>query len=133
MKKKSPKQVLKEFGWIYIFFFVVAIVFAIITLSIKELPKEAADVVPKDLDISPRNYIASYFAIAGLLELWYFWLIRRFVSGKSKGTFFMVLLIIGVVGSAITLITNPGSSTINLVFDAVVLYFLLKARKEDAE
>ena len=131
MKKKSPKEVLKGFTWVYIFFAVVAFIFAIVMGCMKEIPEEIVKAVPKDLDTDPRTYFVTYFVLCGLFELWFCWLLRRFINGKSKGTFYMVLLIIGVVGNAITLFVNSGVSTMNLVLDAVILYFLIKARKEE--
>ena len=130
MKKKAPKQVLKGFSWIYIFFAVVAIIFAVIIGCSKELPETFSTIVPKNMDMSPKDYLMMSFIASSLVELWYFWLLRRFISGKSKGTFYMVLLIIGVVGNIISLFFDPNMSTINLVLDAVALYFVLMARKE---
>ena len=69
-----------------------------------------------------------------LLNLWYFWLCNRVVNGKSEGTLYMILLILGVVGSLVTFFTTKGAGRA-LSFDAVVdiigLYFLLQAKKEN--
>ena len=67
-----------------------------------------------------------------VLNLWYFWLCRRAADGKSKGTLYMILLIIGVVSSIITFFTTKGAGRA-LGFDAIVdicgLYFLMQAKK----
>ena len=68
-----------------------------------------------------------------LINLWYFWLCRRVANGKSKGTLYMILLILGVVSSLVTFFTTKGAGRA-LSFDAIVdllgLYFLMQVRKE---
>lgn len=59
-----------------------------------------------------------------------FWLLRRFVNDKSKSTFYMVLLILGVVGNLISLFKNSRLSIVNLILAVVILYFVLGARKK---
>ena len=68
-----------------------------------------------------------------VLNLWYFWLCRRVADRKSEGTLYMILLLLGVIGSLVTFFTTKGAGKA-LSFDAVVdlcgLYFLMQARKE---
>lgn len=126
MKKKDPKQVLKGFSWIYIFFVVVAAIFAVLVVLVPSIP-EVTKTFIKD-DINPIVYLEVIFIVNALKDFWYFWLLRRFVNGKSNGNLYMVLLIIGVIGNSISLFLDPKASTINLVIDAVALYFLIKAK-----
>ena len=68
-----------------------------------------------------------------LINLWYFWLCRRVANGKSKGTLYMILLILGVVSSLVTFFTTKGAGRA-LSFDAIVdllgLYFLMQVKNE---
>ena len=132
MKKKEPKQILKEFSWLYIFFAIAAGVFAIVVGCIKELPEVASSLMPKNLEMELRTYLVIYFIVAGLIEVWYFWLVRRLINGKSKGILYIVLLVLGVAGNLYSLIfIDPKMSTFNLVIDAVALYFVYRFKKQE--
>ena len=67
------------------------------------------------------------------INLWYFWLCRRVADRKSKGTLYMILLILGVAGSLVSFFTTKGAGRA-LSFDAIIdicgLYFLMQAKKE---
>ena len=129
MMRKSSKQVIKEFGWIYIFFAAMAAICAILVLLIPSISEAFKPYINDDIDT--KLYLEIVLIVNMLIELWYLWLSRRFVSGKSRGTFYMILLIIGVIGNLYSLIfVNKNMSTMNLVLDAVALFFVLSARKQ---
>ena len=83
----------------------------------------------------PMPYSRTMFAaVVVVLNLWYFWLCRRVADAKSQGNLYMVLLILGVVGSLVTFFTTKGAGRA-LSFDAVIdicgLYFLIQSKKEN--
>ena len=128
MKKRSPKENLKSFSWIYIVMSIFYVVGTIICNVMPELKDGITEGLGKDGMLS-LNISAGLVVI---LNLWYFWLCRRVADGKSKGTLYMILLILGVVSSLVTFFTTKGAGRA-LSFDAVVdicgLYFLMQAKK----
>ena len=129
MSKRSASENLKSFSWIYI---VVSIFYVVGTIICNVMPE-----LKNGLTEGLGNYaMLSLNITAGVVvvfNLWYFWLCRRVADGKSEGNLYMVLLILGVIGSLITFFTTKGVAKA-LSFDAVVdicgLYFLMQARKE---
>lgn len=129
MSKRSASDNLKSFSWIYIVVSVLYIVATIIFNVIPELKNGITEGLGNDVMLS-LNITAGVVVV---LNLWYFWLCRRVADGKSKGNLYMVLLILGVVGSIVSFFTTKGAVRA-LSFDAIIdlcgLYFLLQARKE---
>ena len=133
MEKRSAKENLKSFSWIYIIVSVFYVVCAIICNFMPELSKAVTEAFAQEgVDGMLAFNISA--GVVVLLNLWYFWLCRRVADGKSEGTLYMILLILGVVGSLVTFFTTKGAGRA-LSFDAVVdlcgLYFLLQAKKEN--
>ena len=129
MKKKTSRKTLKSFSWIYI----VVSIFYVVGVIICNVMPELRDGITEGLG---KDGMLSLNVSAGLtvvLNLWYFWLCRRAADGKSKGTLYMILLILGVVSSLVTFFTTKGAGRA-LGFDAIVdlcgLYFLMQVRKE---
>ena len=129
MSKRSASENLKSFSWIYIIISIFYVVGTIICNVIPELKNGLTEGLGNDAMLS-INITAGVVVV---LNLWYFWLCRRVADGKSEGNLYMVLLILGVIGSLITFFTTKGVAKA-LSFDAVVdicgLYFLMQARKE---
>ena len=129
MNKKTSRKTLKSFSWIYIIVSIFYVVGVIICNVMPELKDGITEGLGKDGMLS-LNISAG---VTVVLNLWYFWLCRRAADGKSKGTLYMILLIIGVVSSIITFFTTKGAGRA-LGFDAIVdlcgLYFLMQVRKE---
>lgn len=129
MSKKSARENLKSFSWIYIIVSVFYIAGAIIFNVMPELKNGITDGLGDDAILS-LNITA---VVVILLNLWYFWLCRRVADGKSDGKLYMILLILGIVGSLVSYFTTKGAGKA-LSFDAVVdicgLYFLMQAKKE---
>ena len=128
MNKKTSRKTLKSFSWIYIIVSIFYVVGVIICNVMPELKDGITEGLGKDGMLS-LNISAGFVVI---LNLWYFWLCRRVADGKSKGTLYMILLILGVVSSLVTFFTTKGAGRA-LSFDAVVdicgLYFLMQAKK----
>ena len=132
MNKRSPKENLKSFSIIYIIVAVFYVIGAIICNCMSELSKPIAEAFARDgLDGMIVFNISAGVVI--ILNLWYFWLCRRVADRKSEGTLYMILLLIGVIGSLVTFFTTKGAGKA-LTFDAVVdicgLYFLMQVKKE---
>ena len=125
MSKSSANENLKSFSWIYI---IVSIFYVVGTIICNFMP-ELKNSFTNDIMLS-LNITAGFVVV---LNLWYFWLCRRVADGKSEGNLYMVLLILGIVGSLVSFFTTKGSGRA-LSFDAVIdvcgLYFLMQARKE---
>ena len=125
MSKRSASENLKSFSWIYIIISIFYVVGTIICNFMPELKNGFTNDVMLSLNITAGFVV--------VLNLWYFWLCRRVADGKSEGNLYMVLLILGIVGSLVSFFTTKGAGKA-LSFDAVVdlcgLYFLMQARKE---
>lgn len=129
MKKRTPRENLKSFSWIYI----IVSIFYVVGIIICNVMPELKDGITKGLG---KDGMLSLNITAGLtviVNLWYFWLCRRAADGKSKGNLYMILLILGVVSSLVTFFTTKGAGKA-LGFDAIIdlcgLYFLMQVRKE---
>lgn len=130
MASKTPKENLKSFSIVYIILAVLYIGALILCYAIPD--------IANSLKSSLGNDILTYFSVAtavnAVFNLWYFWLCRRVADGKSKGTLYMILLILSIAGSIINAITQQKGIITFLSIDAIIdlfgLYFLYQARKE---
>ena len=129
MNKRTPHETLKSFSWIYVVVSIFYVVGIIICNVMPELKDGITEGLGKD-GILTLNVTAGVVVV---LNLWYFWLCRRVADHKSKGTLYMILLILGIVSSLVTFFTTKGAGR-TLSFDAVIdicgLYFLMQAKKE---
>lgn len=129
MNKRTPRENLKSFSWIY----VVVSIFYIAAIIICNVMPELKDGITKGLGKDGMLTLNITAVVVVLLNLWYFWLCRRVADRKSEGTLYMILLILGVVGSLVTFFTTKGVGRA-LSFDAIIdicgLCFLIQAKKE---
>ena len=129
MNKRTPYETLKSFSWIYIIVSIFYIVGIVICNVMPELKDGITEGLGKDGMLSLN--IAACVTVA--LNLWYFWLCRRVANRKSEGTLYMILLILGVVGSLVSFFTTKGAGRA-LSFDAIIdlcgLYFIMQVKKE---
>lgn len=127
--KRTPRENLKSFSWIYI----IVIAFYVVSTIICFVMPEVSESLKNGLGNDWQILFGTSALVVVLFNLFYFWLARRVAAGKSKGTFYMILLILGVVSSLVTFFTTKGASKA-LSFDAIVdligLYYLLQVRKE---
>ena len=130
MSKKTPRENLKSFSWIYI---IVSIAYVVGIIICNVMP-ELKDGINEGLGKHGMLSLNITAGVVVVLNLWYFWLCRRVANGKSKGTLYMILLILGVVGSIVTFFTTKGAGRA-LTFDAVIdicgLYFLMQSKKDN--
>ena len=131
MSKRTPRENLKSFSWIYIIFIVVLIAGTLICNFIPELSKPLSEAFAKD-GLNGMLMFNITSAVVVLMNLWYFWLARRVADGKSEGTLYMILLLLGIIGSIVTFFTN-NKAVSALSFDAIIdlcgLYYLLQVKK----
>ena len=129
MKKKSPRETLKSFSWIYI----IVSIFYVVGIIICNVMPELKDGITEGLGTDGMLSLNITAGVVIAINLWYFWLCRRVADRKSKGTLYMILLILGVAGSLVTFFTTKGAGKA-LSFDAIIdicgLYFLMQAKKE---
>ena len=129
MNKKSPRETLKSFSWIYI----IVSIFYVVGIIICNVMPELKDGITKGLGTDGMLSLNITAGVVIAINLWYFWLCRRVADRKSKGTLYMILLILGVAGSLVTFFTTKGAGKA-LSFDAIIdicgLYFLIQAKKE---
>ena len=128
MKKRKARENLKSFSWIYI----IVSIFYIVAIVICNLMPELKDGITKGLGKDAMLNLNITAGIVVALNLWYFWLCRRVADRKSEGTFYMILLILGIVGSIVSFITNKGARALSFdaFIDIIGLYYLMKVRKE---
>lgn len=128
MKKSSPKKSLKGLSWTYIILSAI-IVIGMITFAC--IPKFADKLVEYTGKKDSFINFEIQLGINALIYLWYFWLAKRFIDGKSSGIFYMVLLILGVVGGFVSFFLGYTKtiSSIDFIIDVVALYFVLQIRK----
>ncbi len=129
MNKKSPRETLKSFSWIYI----VVSIFYVVGIIICNVMPELKDSITEGLGKDGMLNLNITAGVVVAFNLWYFWLCRRVADRKSEGTLYMILLLLGVIGSLVTFFTTKGAGKA-LTFDAVVdicgLYFLMQVKKE---
>ena len=129
MNKKSPRETLKSFSWIYI----IVSIFYVVGIIICNVMPELKDEITEGLGADGMLSLNITAGVVIAINLWYFWLCRRVADRKSKGTLYMILLILGVAGSLVSFFTTKGAGKA-LSFDAIIdicgLYFLMQAKKE---
>ena len=125
--KKS--ETLKSFSLIYI----IVSVFYVVGIILCNVMPELKDSITQGLGKDGMLSLNVTAGVVVVLNLWYFWLCRRVADGKSEGTLYMILLILGIVSSIVTFFTTKGAGRA-LTFDAIIdfcgLYFLMQAKKE---
>ncbi len=129
MKRKGLK-VLNGVKWLYVIGAILAVIFAVVVGCLDKIPDELLSIVPKDTKMDAKTFLVAYFACNAAIEVWFFWLLNRFINGKSNGTFYIFLLILSLIGSIVTLFSSTSISTINIILDVIVLYFAILARKD---
>ena len=129
MNKKSPRETLKSFSWIYI----IVSIFYVVGIIICNVMPELKDGITEGLGADGMLSLNITAGVVIAINLWYFWLCRRVADRKSEGTLYMILLILGVASSLVTFFTTKGAGKA-LSFDAIIdicgLYFLMQAKKE---
>ena len=130
MSKRTPKETLKSFSWIYV---ILAAFYAVATILCFAVP-DVANELKKGLGDDGMIGLGTAGALTVLFNLWYFWLAGRVVDGKSNGTLYMILLILGIVGSITSFLTTKtlatGVLSLDFIVDIFGLYFLCEVRNQ---
>ena len=125
----NKKEALKSFSIIYI---IVSVFYVVGTIICNFMP-ELKDNIVQGLGKYGMLSLNITAGVVVAFNLWYFWLCRRVADGKSEGTLYMILLILGIVSSIVTFFTTKGAGRA-LTFDAIIdffgLYFLMQVKKE---
>lgn len=134
-QKRSPKELLRSFSWLYIIYVVLGVALAVVIATVPVV-RDAIVSVKGNEEGNPVIIAETILIIQILIALWYFWLVRRFCDGKSRGTVYMVLLILSVASGIVSIIFpgNQGTTSFNttkLAIDALALFWLVKARKSE--
>ena len=131
MSTRTPKENLKSFSWVYI---VLAAIYVIAAIVCNFVP-DIAEVFVKYSEGTDLLFALNVTAVVNILiYLWYFWLARRVADGKSNGTLYMILLILGIAGAIVSVImakSISGVSTADFIANVLGLYYLYKARTEE--
>ena len=90
MSKRTPRENLKSFSWIYI----VVSIFYVVGIIICNVMPELKDGINEGLGKHGMLSLNIAAGVVVVLNLWYFWLCRRVAAGKSEGTLYMILLIL---------------------------------------
>ena len=132
LEKKGPKETIKGFSYVYLFFAVLGCIFAILVLLVPNFNEALKQVPEIPKNISPKAFFVTLIITSSLCDLWYFWLARRYANGKSKGYFYMVLLILGVVSGLVSIFTGTKNySSINFIIALVGLILMIRAKKSE--
>lgn len=129
--KRTNKDNLKSLSVLYLIFFIIGIALILVLEFVPELMNKVQEYVkPENLDIEPKYYIYITIGVHALLDLWYFYLCRRFCSGKSKGALLAILLILSVAGYiAGYFFSGESLTSIPAILDILALVFFLLAQK----
>ena len=128
MNKRTPRESLKSFSWIYI----IVSIFYVVGIIICNVMPELKDGINEGLGKHGMLSLNITAGVAVVLNLWYFWLCRRVAAGKSEGTLYMILLILGIVGSLVTFFTTKSfgkALSFDVIIDLCGLYFLMQVKK----
>ena len=80
----------------------------------------------------PTIALAYIYVFEALVYLWYSWLIRRIIKGKSTGIFLMIILILGIISSFIDQFNSFNVSTlIGIFIDAYTFQLIFMIREEN--
>ena len=132
LEKKGPKETIKGFSYVYLFFAVLGCIFAILVLLVPNFNEALKQVPEIPKNISPKAFFVTSIITSSLCDLWYFWLARRYANGKSKGYFYMVLLILGVISGLVSIFTGTKNySSINFIIALVGLILMIRAKKSE--
>ena len=130
MKMKEPKQILKGVSYAYLAMAILGTILAVATAAVPQVASKLTEITGNEFAIVAFEIL---IAIGVLSDLWNFWLGKRVVDGKSRGTFYLILLVITAIGNIITMITNPSQlfKSVDCVLDIIALVCLIKIRKEN--
>lgn len=134
LKKKSSREIVKSFSWIYLILAIITLLIVAACLLIPGL-QEAVNKAAIEAKLGIENPMMIFEVVLGIqacIYLIYFYLTRKVGSGESNGTVLMVLLIISVACALPKIIVSPTkvSGFFETSVNIALLYFLFQVRKE---
>lgn len=129
LKKKSPRESLKALSWTFLILAALTLILGIVIALIPNVKDVMSEYVKED---NPLLVFETTLVVSALVDVWYFWLARRFADGKSNGILLTVLLALSLFGECYKMFAGPshGVATFTLILDAVALYFITKIKSE---
>ena len=131
---EDSRKALKTYSLIYIILAVLTGILIIISFAIPDVSNNLIKSKMNNSDLhglQPNVILAVDYVTEILVYLWVFWLLRRVTSGKSKGTFVMILLILSIILNVINLFQAYNISTmISILIDSYVIFLIYRIRKE---
>ncbi|MBR3249120.1 MAG: hypothetical protein IKF83_00275 [Clostridia bacterium] len=126
---EKAKSWLKGMSWLYMIYAILGIVFMLISISSNEAMQAIAG---QTNGIDPKIFVGVTAVTSALVYLWFWWLIRRIINDKSKGTLLMVLLILGLVGAIVGFFVNQRvTGIVDLILDVITLIAIYKVRSQE--
>ena len=132
--KEEAKKLLNYFSYLYLALGAITIIFGIICLISPDFTQSLINTKFSSIDFKeykPAVILFVGYLIECLVYLWQYWLIRRLVTGKTKGTFLFVLLIVSIVIAIFNLFSSFDiSMLLGLLVDLNVLQLVYKVRQQ---
>ena len=128
MSKRTPSENLKSFSIIYIILAVLCVAAVALCWIIPDIASGLKANLGENILIS----FSLSAAVSIIFYLWYFWLARRVADGKSNGTLYMILLLVGIISAIVNFFVTKNFTflTIDTITDIIGLCLLLQVRKE---
>ncbi len=129
MQKKTPSEKLLSFSWVYIIFSVIFVVILVVFNIVPEIADQLKSMINRP------NVMLEFNVAVGInivIYLWYFWLSRRVAHGISRGTLYMILLLLGIATKIIYAIAVMSASSLlssDFIIDIMGFYYLYNVRK----
>lgn len=130
MEIKGPKEVLRNFCWVYIFFILVAVVLSVVFGFMPNVPDDISSLMTVTTDADIRLVIVTALIVGALFNLVYLWLLKKYVDGKSSGLLFMMLLFLGVIYSLICIASVSTIYILNLLINVLLLLLMVLDNKK---
>ena len=133
MKKES--KFLKLYSYIYIVFAVFSAVTAVLCLTSTEYAEKAIgkfDTISTQVPLTTLTFV--YYLAEGLFYLWFAWLIKRVATGRSRGIFVSVLLILSIAAGVVTLVQRfTPEGLLSVCADSLGLLMIINAGGKNKE
>ena len=96
---------------------------------LETIEKHAANITKSLGDLDLKTYLLVILGVCILLDIWYFYLITRCATSKSKGTLLLVLLVLSIATGIVQMLTTKSFYDLSLIIDAITLFGLYHFKK----
>ncbi len=123
---KGARTGLKFFGWLYILFAILLILFTVMLFTSQDFFTEVLKNVNYDFkDADPKIVLGIIYGFSALVYLLIGSGLRNVANKKSKGTLLFILLFIAVILGIVGLVTNFSVSTLISVLIDCLMFGML--------